>query len=185
MYSGGTGFSMPSVLPSVPPVAPMSYEQRAETGSGLGMLSSGSLYGYGSLSMGDNGHGSLSSYSSKMYGGLPPPSTFEMVVPAHAVGKVMGKGGANIANIRPVMRPGQIVTSLRAEKAARRTAEQRGLKLQLLWSTMEETSLWELSRQMQARSDDVSTQFLTEDVPEHASITFSLVFTSISTMDLE
>lgn len=102
MYSGGTGFSMPSVLPSVPPVAPMGYEQRAESGSGLGMLSSGSLYGYGSLSMGDNGYGSLSSYSSKMYGGLPPPSTFEMVVPAHAVGKVMGKGGANIANIRKI-----------------------------------------------------------------------------------
>ncbi|XP_028107312.1 KH domain-containing protein At4g18375-like [Camellia sinensis] len=52
--------------------------------------------------MGDNGYGSLSSYSSKMYGGLPPPSTFEMVVPAHAVGKVMGKGGANIANIRKI-----------------------------------------------------------------------------------
>ncbi|THG04273.1 hypothetical protein TEA_030080 [Camellia sinensis var. sinensis] len=123
MYSGGTGFSMPSVLPSVPPVAPMGYEQRAESGSGLGMLSSGSLYGFGSLSdrvgedggsgvsdggsggcvmMGDNGYGSLSSYSSKMYGGLPPPSTFEMVVPAHAVGKVMGKGGANIANIRKI-----------------------------------------------------------------------------------
>ncbi|XP_028090979.1 KH domain-containing protein At4g18375-like [Camellia sinensis] len=51
MYSGGTGFSMPSVLPSVPPVAPMGYEQRAESGSGLGMLSSGSLYGYGSLSI--------------------------------------------------------------------------------------------------------------------------------------
>ncbi|XP_028089232.1 KH domain-containing protein At4g18375-like isoform X2 [Camellia sinensis] len=38
------------VLPSVPPVAPMGYEQRTESGSGLGMLSSGSLYGYGSLS---------------------------------------------------------------------------------------------------------------------------------------
>lgn len=33
---------------------------------------------------------------------LPPPSTLEMVVPAHAVGKVMGKGGANIENIRKV-----------------------------------------------------------------------------------
>lgn len=33
---------------------------------------------------------------------LPPPSTLEMVVPGHAVGKVMGKGGANIGNIRKV-----------------------------------------------------------------------------------
>lgn len=33
---------------------------------------------------------------------LPPPSTLEMLVPANAVGKVMGKGGANIANIRKV-----------------------------------------------------------------------------------
>ncbi|CAL5354489.1 unnamed protein product [Camellia sinensis] len=51
MYSSGTDFSMPSVLPRVPPVAPMGYEQRTESGSGLGMLSSGSLYGYGSLSL--------------------------------------------------------------------------------------------------------------------------------------
>lgn len=33
---------------------------------------------------------------------LPPPSTLDMLVPANAVGKVMGKGGANIANIRKV-----------------------------------------------------------------------------------
>lgn len=33
---------------------------------------------------------------------LPPPTDLEMVVPAHAVGKVMGKGGANIDNIRKV-----------------------------------------------------------------------------------
>ncbi|GFY81490.1 RNA-binding KH domain-containing protein [Actinidia rufa] len=87
-------------LPTIPPVAPLGYEQRVETGSGFGMLSSSGLYGYGSLPMGDDGYGSLSSYSSKLYGGLPPPSTLEMIVPAHAVGKVMGKGGANIANIR-------------------------------------------------------------------------------------
>lgn len=48
-YSGGTGFSAHSVLPSVPPVAPVGYEQRDEAGSGLGMRSSSSLYGYGSL----------------------------------------------------------------------------------------------------------------------------------------
>lgn len=50
-YSGGTGFSAHSVLPSVPPVAPVSYEQRDEAGSGLGMRSSSNLYGYGSLSV--------------------------------------------------------------------------------------------------------------------------------------
>ncbi|CAN6546096.1 unnamed protein product [Malus baccata var. baccata] len=104
LYSGGTGLSMPPVLPSVPPVTSMGYDQRAESGSGLGLLSSGSLYGYGSVSMGENGYGSMSSYPSKLYGGsaLPPPSTLEMLVPANAVGKVMGKGGANITNIRKI-----------------------------------------------------------------------------------
>ncbi|PSS04914.1 KH domain-containing protein [Actinidia chinensis var. chinensis] len=102
LYSGGAGLSMPAALPTIPPVAPLGYEQRVETGSGFGMLSSSGLYGYGSLPMGDDGYGSLSSYSSKLYGGLPPPSTVEMIVPAHAVGKVMGKGGANIANIRKI-----------------------------------------------------------------------------------
>ncbi|KAF8391037.1 hypothetical protein HHK36_023337 [Tetracentron sinense] len=102
LYSGGSGFAMPSVLPSVPPVTSYGYDQRVETGSGLGMLSSSSLYGYGSLSVGENGYGSMSSYSSKPYGGLPPPSTLEMSIPAKAVGKVMGKGGANIANIRQI-----------------------------------------------------------------------------------
>ena len=33
---------------------------------------------------------------------LPPPSTLDMLIPANAVGKVLGKGGANIANIRKV-----------------------------------------------------------------------------------
>lgn len=103
LYSSGSGIPVSSLLPSVPPVASLAYDQRAETGSGLGLLSSNSLYGYGSLSMGENGYGSISSYSSsKLYGGLPPPSTLEMLVPANAVGKVMGKGGANIANIRKI-----------------------------------------------------------------------------------
>uniref|UniRef100_A0A9I9CR17 K Homology domain-containing protein n=1 Tax=Cucumis melo TaxID=3656 RepID=A0A9I9CR17_CUCME len=101
MYTSGSSFSMPSVLPSVSPGAPpMGYDQRAESGSGLSVLSSSGLYGYGSLSMGDNGYGSMSSYSSKLYGGLPPPSSLEMLIPANAAGKVIGKGGANIANIR-------------------------------------------------------------------------------------
>jgi len=102
LFSAGTGLSVPSVLPSIPPVASLGYDQRVESGSGLGMLSSGSLYGYGSLSMGDNGYGSMPTYSSKLYGGLPAPSTTEILVPANAVGKVMGKGGANIANIRKI-----------------------------------------------------------------------------------
>ncbi|KDP37996.1 hypothetical protein JCGZ_04639 [Jatropha curcas] len=103
LYSGGAGIPMPSLLPSVPPVAPLAYDQRAETGSGLGLLSTNSLYGYGSLAMGENGYGSMSSYSSsKLYGGLPQPSTLEILVPANAVGKVLGKGGANIANIRKI-----------------------------------------------------------------------------------
>ena len=49
VYPVGAGLSIPSILPSVPPVAPMGYDQRAESGSGLGLLSSSNLYGYGSL----------------------------------------------------------------------------------------------------------------------------------------
>ncbi|KAK3041177.1 hypothetical protein RJ639_028656 [Escallonia herrerae] len=102
LNSGVTSHSMSSGLPSIPPIAPLGYEQRAEYGSGLGMVSQGGLYGYESTSMGDNGYGLTSAYPSKLYGGLPPPSMLEMVVPAHAVGKVMGKGGANIENIRKI-----------------------------------------------------------------------------------
>ncbi|KAJ6770075.1 RNA-BINDING KH DOMAIN-CONTAINING PROTEIN [Salix purpurea] len=137
VYPVGAGLSIPPMLPSVPPVAPMGYDQRSESGSGLGLLSSSSLYGYGSLpdfgigtmqlmedfqkrispmkrqshnirgnpplKMVENSYGSLAPYSSsKLYAGLPPPSTLEMLVPANAVGKVMGKGGANIANIRKI-----------------------------------------------------------------------------------
>ncbi|XP_077253858.1 RNA-binding KH domain-containing protein [Tasmannia lanceolata] len=93
-----SGLSVPSVLPSAPPVTSLGYDQRVEPGSGLGMLSSNSLYGYGSLQDGENDYGSIHSYSSKLYGGLP--SSLEVTIPANAVGKVMGRGGANIANIR-------------------------------------------------------------------------------------
>lgn len=102
IYSSGTGISMPPLLPSIPPVGPLGYDQRADSGSGIGMLSSSSLYGYGSLSMGDSPYGSMSSYSSKLYGGLPPPLTLEVLVPANAVGKVIGKAGSNLANIRKI-----------------------------------------------------------------------------------
>lgn len=49
---GGPGLSLSSMLPPVThTVAPLGYDQRAESGSGLGMVSSSSLYGYGSLSV--------------------------------------------------------------------------------------------------------------------------------------
>lgn len=101
LYAGGGSLPMSSVLRSVSSGAALGYDQRVDTGSGLGLLSS-SGYGYGSLSIGDNGYGSLSSHSSSLHAGLPPPSTLEMVIPAHAVGKVMGKGGTNIDNIRKI-----------------------------------------------------------------------------------
>lgn len=33
---------------------------------------------------------------------LPRATVLEMVIPAHALGKVLGKGGANLDNIRKV-----------------------------------------------------------------------------------
>lgn len=52
LYSGGAGLSLPPMLPSVPSVAaPPLYDRMTESGSGFGMLSSCSLYGYGSLSV--------------------------------------------------------------------------------------------------------------------------------------
>ncbi|KAG4182931.1 hypothetical protein ERO13_A09G077100v2 [Gossypium hirsutum] len=100
LYSGGASLSVSSLLSSVPPVATLAFDQRAESGSDLGVLSSSSLYGYGTLPMGENGYGSMPSYSSKLYGGLPASSTLEILIPSNAVGKVMGKGGLNLANIR-------------------------------------------------------------------------------------
>ncbi|XP_004486011.1 KH domain-containing protein At4g18375 [Cicer arietinum] len=102
-YSGSSVLSAPSMAPSVPTAA-LAYDQRTGSGTGLGMHSSSSLYGYDSYSMGDDGYGSMSSYASKLYEGhsMPPLSTLEMLVPANAVGKVMGKGGANLANIRKI-----------------------------------------------------------------------------------
>ncbi|CDP18708.1 unnamed protein product [Coffea canephora] len=102
VYCGAAGLPVPSMLPNVPSVAPLTYDQRAETGAGVSMLSSSSLYGYGPFPIGDNSYGSLPTYSSKVYGGLPQSSALEMVVPAHAVGKVMGKGGMNLENIRKI-----------------------------------------------------------------------------------
>ncbi|KAJ1414209.1 K-like proteiny domain [Sesbania bispinosa] len=95
LYSGSSVLSMPSVLPSVPAVAaPLAYDQRTESGTGLGTLSSSSLYGYESfqwekMAMDPCLH-------------MPPTCMEEMLVPANAVGKVLGKGRANIANIRKI-----------------------------------------------------------------------------------
>jgi len=55
--------------------------------------------------------------------------------------------------------------------------------LQDSWLTTGGSSCVVVSRHKQVKSDDVTTQFLTEGVLEHASITFSLAFTSISAMD--
>ncbi|XP_031505176.1 KH domain-containing protein At4g18375 isoform X1 [Nymphaea colorata] len=89
-----------STFPAVPSAAPLSYDTRMDTGNGLGMLSSSALHGYGSYQAADTGYGSLSSYTSKSYGGLS--SSSEMVIPGSAIGKVMGKSGANIGNIRKI-----------------------------------------------------------------------------------
>lgn len=56
--------------------------------------------------------------------------------------------------------------------------------LQLSWLiTGEGSCRLLLSCHTQAKSEEVSTHFLTEVVNEHAFITFSLAFTSISAMD--
>ncbi|XP_068656501.1 KH domain-containing protein At4g18375 [Aristolochia californica] len=99
MYATGGGLAVPSA--ALPSVAPLGYDQRMDhPNSGLGMFSTSSLYGYGSFPV-ENGYGSIPSYSSKAYAGLQP-SPLEIVIPANAVGKVIGKGGANIANIRKI-----------------------------------------------------------------------------------
>lgn len=83
-YSGNSSFAVPSILPCIPPVS-----------------QSSNFFNHGSLLTSDNGNVS-SSQSSNPYGGLPPPLTIEMLIPGHAVGKVLGKGGANLANIRKI-----------------------------------------------------------------------------------
>ncbi|CAK8578344.1 unnamed protein product [Lathyrus sativus] len=129
-YSNGAGLSFPSMLPSVPSVAaPLVYDHRAEGATGPGMFSSSSLYGYGSLPMGENGYGSISSYASNPYGGLPPPSTRDMLIPANAVGKVLGKGGANIANIRKISGAAVEISD---------TKSGRGDRIALISGTLEE-----------------------------------------------
>ncbi|GAB2241475.1 hypothetical protein Droror1_Dr00018250 [Drosera rotundifolia] len=98
LYASG-GLPVTSVLPTVPSVNTLGYEQRAETRSGLSLLSD-PLYKYGSLSMGVDSYSSLSSYSSKLYSSLTPTSMAEVLIPANAIAKVLGKGGGNLENLR-------------------------------------------------------------------------------------
>ncbi|XP_019096035.1 PREDICTED: KH domain-containing protein At4g18375-like isoform X2 [Camelina sativa] len=99
--SSNTGVAVPpSFMSSVP--ATVDFDRRPETRSSMSMLpSSGGLYGYGSFPMGNNSYGS-NSYSSNLYGGLPQSTTVEVRIPASAVGKVMGRGGGNLDNIRRI-----------------------------------------------------------------------------------
>ncbi|XP_047950571.1 KH domain-containing protein At4g18375 isoform X2 [Salvia hispanica] len=101
LYAGGASLPMSSVFHSGHSGAALSYDERAEADSGLRLLSPRG-YGYGSLSMEDTGYGSLPSHSASLYSGLSRPSVLEMVIPAHAIGKVIGKGGTNIENIRKI-----------------------------------------------------------------------------------
>ncbi|XP_051124884.1 KH domain-containing protein At4g18375 [Andrographis paniculata] len=101
LFASGTPLPFSSVLHNLPTSGSLGYEPRADAGSGFGLHSS-SAYEYGSISMGDSVYGSLATRSTSLYGGLPLPSALEMVIPAHAVGKVMGKGGTNIDNIRRI-----------------------------------------------------------------------------------
>lgn len=48
-YTGGASLSFPSLLSSVPPVAPLAFDQGPESGNGLGVFSSSNLYGYGTF----------------------------------------------------------------------------------------------------------------------------------------
>lgn len=106
LYTGSSGLSLPSGLQTVPPVKGLGYEPRAESGSGVGMRSSHSRYkyDYGSLPMEDDGYGSSypSSYPSKLYGGLLPSTSLEILIPSSAVTKVLGRNGANLSNIRQI-----------------------------------------------------------------------------------
>ncbi|KAJ3681374.1 hypothetical protein LUZ60_015863 [Juncus effusus] len=100
VYVGlSTGLGLPSV-PSLAydPLRPL------EPDRGLGLYSGGggsSLYGSGFVPAEEPLYGSRSSYASTAYGGHARPHV-EMVIPGNALPKVMGKGGANLDNIRKI-----------------------------------------------------------------------------------
>ena len=97
------------------------------------------------------------------------------------------------------MRPGQIVANLKPFSFAILHAAfsafslpkayhsflfvQSDSSLQESWLITKDRSCEEPSLHIHAKSEDVSTQFLTDGVLEHAMITFSHAFTSISAMD--
>ncbi|CAH8345804.1 unnamed protein product [Eruca vesicaria subsp. sativa] len=99
--SDHSGFTLPPFVSSVPEYGSVDYDQRRETGeSSLGMVSSDRLYGYESFPARDNGLGSIGPYS--YGGGLYQSSALEILVPANAVSKVIGKDGGNLENIRRI-----------------------------------------------------------------------------------
>ncbi|KAL9270083.1 KH domain-containing protein [Drosera capensis] len=49
--------------------------------------------------MGDDSYSSLSSYSSMLCSSLTPTSMAEVMIPANAITKVLGKGGGNLENL--------------------------------------------------------------------------------------
>ncbi|KAJ0236851.1 KH domain-containing protein [Hirschfeldia incana] len=104
--SDHSGFTLPPFVSSFPEYASVDFDQRRETGeSSLGMVSTDGFYGYESfpvrshIESRDHGLGSVGPYS---YGGLYQPSTLEILVPANAVSKVIGKEGGNLENIRRI-----------------------------------------------------------------------------------
>ncbi|KAK9747590.1 hypothetical protein RND81_02G002100 [Saponaria officinalis] len=118
LYPGTSGLSMPLALQPPAPANRMVYEPRIESDTGVGMWSSSGFQKYGSMMMGDDAYGS--SYSSKLYGGgVLPSSTLEMLIPANAAGRVIGKNGANIANIRQISGAVIEVSELRTSRGDR------------------------------------------------------------------
>ncbi|CAE6189290.1 unnamed protein product [Arabidopsis arenosa] len=77
--SSNAGYTLPSFMSSV--------------------ASTTGVNGYGSFPAGDNVFGSIGPYS---FGRLPSSSALEILIPANAMSKVMGKGGGNLDNIRRI-----------------------------------------------------------------------------------
>ncbi|KAF8053223.1 hypothetical protein N665_1448s0008 [Sinapis alba] len=99
--SDHSGFALPPFVSSVPEYASVDFDQRRETGeSSLGMVSSDRFYGYQSFPARDHSLASVGPYSYE--GGLYQSSALEILVPANAVSKVIGKGGGNLENIRKI-----------------------------------------------------------------------------------
>ncbi|KAJ4772526.1 RNA-binding KH domain-containing protein [Rhynchospora pubera] len=95
-----SGLSLSSGLPSAP--HHLGYDRRAnlDVDRGLGVYPNTGMYGFSSLPVDDSRYGMLPSYSSKAFVGALP--YVEMVIPGGALPKVLGKGGANLDNIRRI-----------------------------------------------------------------------------------